>query len=88
MRGLPLLLSCERPILGPLVPVLRRSHKLIVQGMGQGDQVLVFGHAEGVVKLVACVEQTGEFLLKSLDKFTHLQAERVGQGAPIHVWVE
>lgn len=89
MKPMPLLLAASAPLLGPLVPVKPEAKKVLTEGLEFGGQVVVYGHNKEGIRAGTVVQIDIDGAVEvSIQCYAYLQAERLGRGRPVHVWVE
>lgn len=88
MKGMPLILAADRPLLGPMVPVIGRTKVVRTEGMKPGDTVQITGHNDTESKVLLSIEDENATVTMILHAWDYLQAERFGRGNAVHVWLE
>lgn len=92
MKSMPMLLASMAPMLGPMVPVLGQPTKVMTEGLGHGDRVLVYAHRrdgqgrETLLNLAGGQIPDGPHPV-DLFGIDFVQAERTEGTSPLHVWL-
>lgn len=90
MKGMPLLVSCIKPYVGPDIPVKYIRSRVRVEGeLGEG-RVEIYGRTlkSDEAEKLGLINCVGAHLILELESFVAIFAIRYGSGPPIHVWVE
>lgn len=92
MRGLPLLVAARGFVIGPKVPIRRDPEKLLVNGLEEPGEIMIFGLKDGYESTeVARITTNGTFKLFPDDYYrcTELWAELRSESLEgVYVWVE